>query len=100
MEQQSNDQKDKHPQEHPPEPLNTSFQEVNDKQKPLINIVNTVKQDVDQDKIIYDTYIEFKEQGIDKSLFNKVLSQVQKNKEVWNFKKYLTGALRKVVGLI
>ncbi|MGG0287204.1 hypothetical protein ABEY41_19195 [Peribacillus butanolivorans] len=98
VEQQSNDQKDEHPQEHPPEPLNTSFQEVNDKQKPLINTVNTVKQEVDQDQIIYDTYIEFKEQGIDKSLFTKVLSQVKKNKEIRNFGKYLTGALKKVVG--
>lgn len=100
VEQQSNDQKDEHPQEHPPEPLNTSFQEVNDKQKPLINTVNTVKQEVDQDQIIYDTYIEFKEQGIDKSLFNRVLSQVQKNKGIRNFGKYLTGALKKVVGYI
>lgn len=86
-----------HPQEHPPEPLNTSFQEVNDKQKPLINTVNTVKQDVDQDKIIFDAYLEFKESRIDKSLFNKVLAQVLKNKEIRNFGAYLRGALKKVM---
>lgn len=61
-------------------------------------VQSNVKQDVDQDKVIFDTYIEFKEQGIDKTLFNKVLSQVQKNKGVRNFRKYLTGALKKVVG--
>ncbi|MEI2468008.1 hypothetical protein V8V75_00180 [Peribacillus frigoritolerans] len=98
VEQQSNDQKDEHPQEHPPEPLNTSFQEVNDKQKPLINTVNTVKQDVDQDKIIFDAYLEFKDSGIDKSLFNRVLSQVQKNKGIRNFGAYLRGTLNKVTG--
>lgn len=61
-------------------------------------IHNIVKQeDVSQDKIIYDTYLKFSKQGINKSLFNKVLAQVLKNKEVRNFGAYLTGALKKVI---
>ncbi|MEB2630678.1 hypothetical protein SOP94_19670 [Peribacillus frigoritolerans] len=62
------------------------------------NLKHIVKHDVDKDQIIYDTYIEFKEQGIDKSLFNRVLSQVQKNKGIRNFGAYLRGALNKVIG--
>ncbi|MDG4850615.1 hypothetical protein [Peribacillus frigoritolerans] len=70
---------------------------ISNPNKDLIH--NIVKQeDVFQDKIIYDTYLKFSKQGITKSLFNKVLSQVQKNKEIRNFGKYLTGALKKVVG--
>ncbi|MFF2591059.1 hypothetical protein ACFVSS_25125 [Peribacillus butanolivorans] len=70
---------------------------ISNPNKDLIH--NIVKQeDVTQDKIIFDTYLKFSKQGITKSLFNKVLSQVQKNKEIRNFGKYLTGALKKVVG--
>lgn len=63
---------------------------------PNKNLKHIVKHDVDQAQIIYDTYIEFKEQGIDKSLFTKVLSQVLKNKKIRNFGAYLRGALKKV----
>ncbi|MED3986318.1 hypothetical protein P4646_20005 [Peribacillus simplex] len=70
---------------------------ISNPNKDLIH--NIVKQeDVSQDKIIYDTYLKFSKQGITKSLFNKVLSQVQKNKGIRSFGKYLTGALKKVVG--
>ncbi|MFZ0445566.1 MAG: hypothetical protein WAM95_13275 [Bacillus sp. (in: firmicutes)] len=58
---------------------------------------NIVKQDVNQDNIIFDTYMEFKQQGIDKTLFNKVLSEVQNKRGIRNFGAYLRGALSKVI---
>lgn len=51
---------------------------------------------VDQEKIIFDTYIEYKQQGIDKTLFNKVLGEIQNKKGIKNFDSYLRGALNKV----
>jgi hypothetical protein len=63
--------------------------------------INIVKQeDVQQDSIIFDTYLEFKKKGIEKPLFNKVLAQVRKKKEIKNFRAYLRGALKKVIGHI
>jgi len=58
---------------------------------------NNVKQDVQQEKIIFDTYLEFKTKGIDKKLFNKVLEQIKNKRGIKNFKAYLRGALSKVV---
>ncbi|MFC0469574.1 hypothetical protein ACFFHM_03285 [Halalkalibacter kiskunsagensis] len=58
---------------------------------------NTVKQDVKQEQIIFDTYIEFSKQGIKKELFNKVVSEVKEKKHVKNFKAYLRGALENVL---
>ena len=57
------------------------------------NTVNKVKQD----KIIFDTYMEFKQQGIDKTLFNKVLVEIENKRGIRNFGAYLRGALNKVV---
>ncbi|YCI77791.1 hypothetical protein M1D47_03975 [Bacillus sp. R1-10] len=70
---------------------------ISNPNKDLIH--NIVKQEnVHQDKIIFDAYLKFSKQGISKSLFNKVLSQVQKIKEIRNFGAYLRGALNKVLG--
>ncbi|MED3831916.1 hypothetical protein [Peribacillus frigoritolerans] len=69
---------------------------ISNPNKDLIHYI--VKQeDVSQDKIIYDTYLKFSKQGITKSLFIKVLSQVQKKKGIRNFGAYLRGALNKVM---
>lgn len=95
IEQQCNEQ----PVEHPCEHQNVS-KETDVKQKPLSNNVTDVKQDVTQDEIIFDTYIEFKQQGIDKPLFDKVLNEVQSKRGILNFGAYLRGALNKVVNHI
>jgi hypothetical protein len=58
--------------------------------------INIVKQDVNQDKVIFDTYMEFKQLGIDKTLFNKVLAEIKNKRGIRNFGAYLKGALNKV----
>lgn len=84
-----------HPSEHPPEDLNIVSKETKDnKQKPLIKSVNS---DVQQEKIIHDTYLEFSKQGVNKALFQKVLSQVQNKSDIKNFKAYLRGSLNNVI---
>ncbi|MFS8601529.1 hypothetical protein LRO89_02900 [Priestia megaterium] len=88
--------------EHPPEDagedLNIiSFQEIKDgEQKPLRkDIVN--KKQVEQEQMIYKTYIEYKKQGIDRKLFNRVIAEVQSKTNIRNLKAYLRACLNKVV---
>ncbi|WOI42482.1 hypothetical protein [Bacillus altitudinis] len=61
------------------------------------NINTDTVNKVDQENIIFDTYMEFKQQGIDKTLFNKVLTEVRDKREIRNFGAYLRGALNKVI---
>ncbi|WP_349346485.1 hypothetical protein [Priestia megaterium] len=62
------------------------------------NIVNN--KDVHKEKIINDAYKKFKQQGIGKRLFKRVLSEIQNKKGIRNFKKCLEGALSKVANHI
>ncbi|MGZ0875141.1 hypothetical protein ACWZQY_004185 [Priestia megaterium] len=62
------------------------------------SIVNNKK--VNREKIIYDAYKKFKQQGIGKKLFKRVLSEVENKKGIYNFRAYLEGALSKVVNHI
>lgn len=62
------------------------------------NINNDTVNKGKQDKIIFNTYMEFKQQGLDKTLFNKVLSEVQNKRGIRNFGAYLRGALKNVTG--
>lgn len=65
-----------------------------------INNVIHVKQDAHEQEI-FDMYIEFKQQhGIDKTLFDKVVSEVRNKRNVMNFKAYLRGALNNVINHI
>ncbi|MEN3780464.1 hypothetical protein [Priestia megaterium] len=57
------------------------------------NIVN--KKEVQQEEIIHNAYLKFK-QHINKNLFFKILAEVKNKKEIHNFKAYLEGALSKV----
>lgn len=94
-------EKEEHPVEQPSEHQNIiSFQEIkDDKQKPLSNtIVNN--DNVQQEKIINDAYIEFKNQGVDKDLFNRVLSEMKNKQGIRNFKAYLHKTLINVVNHI
>ncbi|MFP8643342.1 hypothetical protein ACLHWY_17590 [Priestia aryabhattai] len=59
------------------------------------NIVN--KEKVNKEKIINDAYIEFKKQGVDKDLFNRVLSEMKNKAGIRNFKAYLHKTLTNVV---
>lgn len=95
VEQQYEELQQEQPVEHPSEDLNISFQEINDKQKTLNN---NVVNNVDHESINYELYLSFKSQGIDKSLFQKVLKQVENKKEkISNYRNYLKGALNRVV---
>lgn len=72
----------------------------------LINIKNTskdketnmiVKQDVDHSETIHEEYINAKKQGINKTLFKKILTQVENKKGIRNFKAYLRGTIKNVM---
>lgn len=58
------------------------------------NIVNST---VDKEKIIFDTYLEFKQQGINKTLFQRVLKEVENKQGIINFKAYLRSCLKTVL---
>ncbi|KRF52719.1 hypothetical protein ASG98_19630 [Bacillus sp. Soil531] len=91
-------QNEEHPQEHLPEQDNIiSFQEIkDDEQKPLKKeFVN--KEQGEQERIINNAYIEFKKQGIDKKLFNRVLVEIKSKTDIRDFGAYLYSCLRKVV---
>ncbi|MDR7244230.1 hypothetical protein [Priestia megaterium] len=62
------------------------------------NIVNN--KDVHKEEIINNAYKKFKQHGIGKGLFKRVLSEVQSKKGIRNFKAYLEGALSKVANHI
>lgn len=59
------------------------------------NIVN--KEKVNKEKIINDAYIEFKKHGVEKDLFNRVLSEMKNKAGIRNFKAYLHKTLTNVV---
>ncbi|WKG30195.1 hypothetical protein [Priestia aryabhattai] len=86
-----------HPCDTPCEYQNSISKEIQDgEQKPLSKeYVN--KEQVQQDKIINDTYIEFKKQGVDKGVFNRVLLEMKNKQGIRNFKAYLHKALTNVV---
>lgn len=86
-----------HPIENPSEHQNSISKEIQDgEQKPLSNeCVN--KEKVQQEKIINDAYIEFKKQGVNKGVFNRVLSEMKNKQGIRNFKAYLHKALTNVV---
>lgn len=97
IEQQCEESQNEHPSENPSEHQNSVSKETqDDKQKPLKkDIVNNTK--VQQEKIINDAYIEFKKQGVDKDLFNRVLSEMKNKAGIHNLKAYLHKALTNVV---
>ncbi|QDZ83522.1 hypothetical protein [Priestia megaterium] len=61
------------------------------------NIVN--KKEVQQEEIIHNAYLKFKNH-INKTLFFKILTEVKNKKGICNFKAYLEGALSKVTNHI
>ncbi|MGG2061667.1 hypothetical protein [Priestia megaterium] len=87
-----------HPIENPSEHQNIiSFQEIKDgEQKPLRkDIVN--KEQVHNEQTIYEAYLEFKKQGINRNLFDRVINDIKSKVNIKNFKAYLYSALRNVV---
>ncbi|WP_374148402.1 hypothetical protein [Priestia megaterium] len=91
-------EKEEHPCDNPSEHQNIiSFQEIKDgEQKPLSKeFVNT--DNVQQEKIINDAYKKFKQQGVNKGVFNRVLSEMKNKAGIRNFKAYLHKALTNVV---
>lgn len=87
--------KKEHPSENPSEHQNIS-KEIDVKQKPLTNDTS-VNKNVDKENAINDLFIEFASKGISKTLFFKVLKEIEKNRSIKNFKAYLRGTLNKVV---
>ncbi|MDN4492892.1 hypothetical protein [Ureibacillus aquaedulcis] len=97
IEQQHDEIENEHPIEQPSEHQNVS-KETDNKQKPLTKELAVVKQEGRQDKVIFDLYLEYKQQGIDKKLFERVVSEVRVKNDVKNFGGYLRGALNNVIG--
>lgn len=95
IEKQLDGIKDDLPVETPSETHNTSFQEVDDKHKPLNK--NIVKQDVDQSDKIFQLYLEYKKQGINKTVFNRVMAEVKNKRGIKNLVAYIKGALNNIV---
>ncbi|MCQ9281734.1 hypothetical protein NQ129_08090 [Priestia aryabhattai] len=60
---------------------------------------NVNSKKVQQEEIIHNAYLKFK-QHINKNLFFKILTEVKNKKGIRNFKKYLEGALSKVTNHI
>lgn len=60
---------------------------------------NVNSKKVQQEEIIHNAYIKFK-QHINKTLFFKILAEVKNKKEIRNFQAYLEGALSKVTNHI
>ncbi|MFD9363029.1 hypothetical protein ACFWAE_14405 [Priestia megaterium] len=88
---------EEHPIEQASEHQNSVSKETqNDKQKPLKkDIVNKGK--VHNEQTIYEAYLEFKKQGINRELFDRVLNEIKSKANIKNFKAYLYSALRNVV---
>ncbi len=60
---------------------------------------NVNSKEVQQEKIIHNAYIKFKNQ-INKTLFFKILTEIKNKKGIRNFQAYLEGALSKVTNHI
>ncbi|WP_374054886.1 hypothetical protein [Rossellomorea sp. FM04394] len=63
------------------------------------NTINNVNR-VNQSDKIFDLYLEYKKQGINKSVFNKVLEEVKNRSGIKNFIGYLRGALNNILNHI
>lgn len=60
------------------------------------DLIHNIVNKVEQEKIINEAYLQYAEEGMSKSLFDKVLSEVVDKKGIINFKAYLYGALKNV----
>lgn len=58
------------------------------------SIVNST---VDNSKIIHEVYLEYSKQGINKTLFQRVLKEVENKQGIINFKAYLRSCLKTVL---
>ncbi|MGG4167417.1 hypothetical protein ABEW00_08005 [Rossellomorea vietnamensis] len=63
------------------------------------NIINNVNR-VNQSDKIFDLYLDYKKQGINKSVFNKVVEEVKNRSGIKNFIGYLRGALNNILNHI
>ncbi|MED2981271.1 hypothetical protein P4311_07450 [Bacillus thuringiensis] len=97
-EQQCDEPQQEQPVEHPSEHQNTSFQEVDDKQKTLNN--TCVNNDVIQNEIIHDEYVFARENRISKKLFFKVVDEVKSKKGINSIGAYIRGAINNIINHI
>ncbi|MGG0590517.1 hypothetical protein ABEY80_11795 [Priestia megaterium] len=86
-----------HPIENPSEHQNSISKEIQDGEQKTLTKEFVNKEQVEQEQMIYETYIEFKKQGIDRKLFNRVIAEVQTKTNIRNLKAYLRACLNKVV---
>ncbi|PGC57699.1 hypothetical protein [Bacillus wiedmannii] len=93
VEQQCDEPQQEQPIEHPCEHQNTSFQEVDDKQKTLNNTI--VNNDV-----IHDEYVFARKNGINKKLFFKVVDEIKNKRGINNIGAYIRGAINNIINHI
>lgn len=93
VEQQCNELQQEQPIEHPCEHQNTSFQEVDDKQKTLNNTI------VNND-IIHEEYVHARKNGISKKMFLKVIDEIKNKNNIRNLKSYIRGTINNIINHI
>ncbi|EPZ0458717.1 hypothetical protein [Bacillus sp. CD3-5] len=93
VEQQCTEPQQEQPIEHPSEHQNTSFQEVDDKQKTLNNTI--VNNDV-----IHDEYVFARKNGINKNLFFKVVDEIKNKRGINNIGAYIRGTINNIINHI
>ncbi|RGO19722.1 hypothetical protein DXB28_01240 [Bacillus cereus] len=90
VEQQCDVPQQEQPIEHPCEHQNTSFQEVDDKQKTLNNTI--VNNDV-----MHNEYVFARKNGISKNLFFKVVNGIKNKRGINSLRAYIRGAINNVI---
>ncbi|MCC2536576.1 hypothetical protein [Bacillus paranthracis] len=98
VEQQYDELQQEQPIEHPSEHQNTSFQEVDDKQKTLNN--TNVNNEVVQNEIIHEEYAFARENGISKKLYFKLIDEIKNKTAIKNLSAYIRGAINNITNHI
>ncbi|HFK1517122.1 TPA: hypothetical protein ACGXMA_002967 [Bacillus cereus] len=98
VEQQCDEPQQEQLVEHPCEHQNTSFQEVDDKQKTLSN--NNVNNTVIQNDVIHDEYVYARKNGISRKMFLKVVDEMKDKKGISNMGAYIRGTINNIINHI
>lgn len=88
---------EEHPIEQAPEHQNSISKEIQDGEQKTLSEDVVNKEQVHNEQTIYEAYLEFKKQGINRKLFDRVINDIKSKANIKNFKAYLYSALRNVV---
>jgi len=88
---------DEHPIENPSEHQNIVSKETNNNEQ---NLNDNIVNNVEQENIVNDLYLTYRNKGINKSTFQKVLYEIKNKKGIKNFRRYVEGCLNNIVEYI